>query len=140
VTFCVLIALIARPAYAQHADHEAVNEANNPLTAKTTINLQDYYIPSVYGAPGYANQFLFRGLVPWKLGNSGQLFRFTAPLATAPGFNGYDTGLGDTTLMNLTPIPASKQLTLAFGPILVAPTATVSRSAADAGSSAPPAW
>jgi len=113
-------------AWAQQTDHESVNEANNPLTPKITINLQDYYIPSFYGASGYANQFLFRGLLPWKLGDHGQLFRFTLPLATAPGLSGYDTGLGDTTLMNLTPMPVSKDLTLAFGPILVAPTATSS--------------
>jgi hypothetical protein len=125
LVFLLFAGAAASPAFAQHPDHDAVNDANNPLTPKITINLQDYYIPEFFGAPGHANQFLFRGLIPWKLGDSGQLFRFTVPLASAPDFGGgYDTGLGDTTLMNLTPVPISKSLMLAAGPILVAPTAS----------------
>lgn len=101
-----------------------VNEANNPLTPKITINFQDYYVPSIYGLPDRdSNQFLFRGLIPWKLGDSGQLFRFTAPLATAPTFpSGETTGLGDVTLMNFTPFAGPGHMMLAVGPILVLPT------------------
>ncbi|MGO7897392.1 hypothetical protein ACC719_07945 [Rhizobium ruizarguesonis] len=59
--FPLLLAL-ASSAGAQEA-HDAVNEANNPLTPKITINLQDYYIPSFIDTPGEpeANQFLLRG-------------------------------------------------------------------------------
>jgi len=65
----------------------AQNEANNPLTPKVTINLQDYYIPSFKGLPGRdANQFLLRGLIPLKLFDTPQLLRFTLPVANAPTF------------------------------------------------------
>ena len=30
---------------------QEVNEANNPLTPKLTINLHDFYAPSYYGLP-----------------------------------------------------------------------------------------
>ena len=118
------LAIIAGRASAQ--DHDKINDANNPLTPKITLNLQNYYVPSLYGLPGReANQLLFRGLIPWRLGDSGQLFRFTMPLATAPTFpTGTDTGAGDLTLMNLTPIPGPGKVTFAVGPLFVAPTAS----------------
>ncbi|EIM25360.1 hypothetical protein [Microvirga lotononidis] len=101
------------------------NEANNPLTPKTTINLQDYFIPSFKGLPGRdANQFLLRGLIPHKLFGAPQLFRFTLPIANAPTFpTGSDTGLGDLTLMDLFVIPG-KGIEFGIGPMLVAPTAS----------------
>jgi len=110
------------PATAQEQDK--LNEANNPLTPKITINFQDYYDPSLYGLSGRdANQFLFRGVVPWKLGDSGQLFRFTMPIATAPTFpTGSDTGLGDITLLNVTPFKGPDHVLFAAGPVLVLPT------------------
>jgi hypothetical protein len=116
-----LVALSSGGAFAQGAD---VNEANNPLTPKITINFQDYYVPSIHGLSDRdSNQFLFRGLIPWKLGDSGQLFRFTVPLATSPTFpDGTTTGLGDVTLMNLTPFSGSGHITFAAGPIVVLPT------------------
>ena len=43
-------AALASPAVrAQDAGGKATNEANNPLTAKASLNLQDYYTPSFYG-------------------------------------------------------------------------------------------
>jgi hypothetical protein len=119
-----LVAFALSSARGHAQDHDKINEANNPLTPKITINFQDYYDPSLFGLPGRdANQFLFRGLIPWKLGESGQLFRFTVPLATAPTFpSGSDTGIGDITLMNLTPFPGPNHITFAAGPILVLPT------------------
>lgn len=113
--------MLADPAFAQDADK--LNEANNPLTPKITINFQDYYVPSIHGLPDRdSNQFLFRGLIPWKLGDAPQLFRFTLPVATAPTFpDGSRTGTGDLTLMNLWLLPG-KAASFAVGPILVAPT------------------
>lgn len=101
------------------------NDANNPLTPKITFNLQDYYIPSMYGAPGFdANQFLLRGLIPSDIGGAPQLFRFTLPIATAPTFpEGSTTGLGDLTLMDLFMFPG-KKVSFGVGPMLVAPTAS----------------
>ncbi|WP_246648045.1 hypothetical protein [Rhizobium laguerreae] len=79
-----LLLALACPAGAQEA-HDAVNEANNPLTPKITINLQDYYIPSFIDTPGEpeANQFL-RGLIPSDMFGLPQLLRFTLPIATSP--------------------------------------------------------
>jgi hypothetical protein len=75
--------------------HDTVNEANNPLTPKITINLQDYYIPNFIDTPGSpeANQFLLRGLIPSDIGGLPQLFRFTLPMTTSPDVpTGYVTG------------------------------------------------
>jgi hypothetical protein len=88
----IVVAVLCCVSSARAQEHDKLNEANNPLTPKITINFQDYYDPSLYGLPGRdANQFLFRGLIPWKLGDNGQLFRFTVPLATSPTFPSGDT-------------------------------------------------
>ncbi|MGO8064427.1 hypothetical protein [Rhizobium leguminosarum] len=121
-----LLLALASPAGAQEA-HDAVNEANNPLTPKITINLQDYYIPSFIDTPGEpeANQFLLRGLIPSDMFGLPQLLRFTLPIATSPDVpSGYVTGLGDLTLMDLFILPKHGDVTLGVGPLLVVPTAT----------------
>jgi len=106
-------------------EHEDVNAANNPLTPKITINFQDYYVPELEGIDGrYANQFLLRGLIPSDLFGKPQLFRFTLPIATAPEFpDGYVTGLGDLTLMDIFVFPG-KTVSFGAGPLVVLPTAT----------------
>ncbi|MQY46176.1 hypothetical protein GAO09_08950 [Rhizobiales bacterium RZME27] len=114
------------PALGQEV-HESVNEANNPLTPKITINLQDYYIPSFIDTPGdpHANQFLLRGLVPSDMFGLPQLLRFTLPIATSPDTpSGYVTGLGDLTLMDIFILPKKGDVTFGAGPLIVLPTAT----------------
>lgn len=112
---------IARPGPGPQRD-----EANNPLTPKVTINLHNYYVPELTDLDGRrANQFLLRGLIPSDLFGVPQLFRFTLPIATAPELpNGYMTGLGDLTLMDMFVFPKVGATTFAAGPLLVAPTAT----------------
>lgn len=119
---CGALLVSAAGAAAQETD---VNEANNPLTPKITLNFQDYYIPELKDLPGlYSNQFLLRGLVPSDMFGTPQLFRFTLPVATAPTFpDGYVTGLGDLTLMDIFLFPG-KQVSFGAGPIVVLPTAT----------------
>ncbi|MBY5558373.1 hypothetical protein [Rhizobium leguminosarum] len=120
------VLFVAAPAHAQEG-HEAVNEANNPLTPKITINLQDYYIPSFIDTPGdpEANQFLLRGLIPSNMFGLPQLLRFTLPIATSPDVpSGYVTDLGDLTLIDLFVLPKAGSMTFAVGPVLVIPTAT----------------
>ncbi|WP_244538114.1 hypothetical protein [Mesorhizobium sp. YR577] len=114
---------IATSATAQ--EHEDVNAANNPLTPKITINLHDYYVPELTDLPNrYANQFLLRGLIPSDLFGAPQLVRFTLPVATAPEFpDGYVTGLGDLTLMDIFVFPG-KEVSFGAGPLVVLPTAT----------------
>ncbi|WP_158931027.1 hypothetical protein [Acidisphaera sp. S103] len=117
-------------AYADDVQDQATiaadaNAANNPLTPKITLNLQDYFLPSLNRVDGRsANQGLLRGLVPADPFGVPQLIRFTLPVATNPGFpNGTNTGLGDLTLFDLVVIPV-KPVLFGVGPLLVAPTAT----------------
>jgi len=120
------LAAPALPAFAQ-GTHDSVNDANNPLTPKITINFQDYFIPSFIDTPGdsHANQFLLRGLVPSDLFGMPQLFRFTLPIATSPDVpSGYVTGLGDLTLMDIFILPKQGDVTFGAGPLIVLPTAT----------------
>jgi len=80
----------------------ATNEANNPLTAKITVNLQDYYTPSFYGPLNSdANSLLLRGLIPMNVGGLPQLLRFTLPYSVNPSPEGYADGLGDFTVFDL---------------------------------------
>lgn len=111
------------PAVAQEQDD--LNAANNPLTPKITLNLHDYYVPELKDVPDrYANQFLLRGLIPSDLFGAPQLLRFTLPVATAPEFpDGYVTGLGDLTLMDIFVFPG-KAVSFGAGPLVVLPTAT----------------
>jgi hypothetical protein len=122
--FALAAALAATGARAQEANGNATNEANNPLTAKITVNLQDYYTPSFYGPLNSdANSLLFRGLIPMNVGGLPQLLRFTLPYSVNPSPEGYADGLGDLTLFDLFVLP-SKPVLLAVGPLFVAPTAT----------------
>lgn len=119
------IAIALVPAGAQ--EHHEVNEANNPLTPKITINFHDYFIPGFNDLPGnpHANQFLLRGLLPSDLFDIPQLLRFTLPLATSPDIpSGYVTGLGDLTLMDIFILPKKGETTFGAGPLIVVPTAT----------------
>ncbi len=102
-----------------------VNAANNPLTPKLTVNLQDYFLPALNRLGNRsANQFLLRGLVPSDAFGVPQLIRFTLPVATSPTFpGGTVTGLGDLTLFDLVVFPTGG-VVLGAGPLLVAPTAT----------------
>lgn len=113
------------PGEAASAPAGDVNAANNPLTPKITINLQDYFAPSLNRlGDRQANQGLLRGLVPSDAFGVPQLIRFTLPVATSPTFpTGSDTGLGDLTLFDLVVIP-TQSVVFGVGPLLVAPTAT----------------
>ncbi len=101
------------------------NESNNPLTPKITLNVHDYYVPSFYGLDDrQANQLLLRGVIPHKLFDAPQLFRFTLPIAEAPTFpDGTDSGLGDLTLIDWFMFKGGG-LEFGVGPLLVAPTAS----------------
>jgi hypothetical protein len=123
--FCLLLGVRAAMADPPPAAGNDVNAANNPLTPKITINLQDYFVPDLNRVDDRdANQFLLRGLVPAKLFGMPQLIRFTLPLVTNPTFpSGSDTGLGDLTLFDLLVFPA-KGAIFGAGPLLVAPIAS----------------
>jgi hypothetical protein len=124
----LVLALVAAwaggEARAQDSGGSQINEANNPLTAKVTVNLQDYYTPSFYGPLNSdANSLLLRGLVPMNVGGLPQLVRFTLPYSVNPSPGGYADGLGDLTVFDLFVLP-TKPVLFAVGPLFVAPTAT----------------
>jgi hypothetical protein len=106
------------------ADQE-VNAANNPLTPKITVNIQDYFTPVLNREPGrQSNEFLLRGVLPLDTGGVPQLLRVTLPTLTNPTFpNGNATGLGDFSIYDLVILPI-KGITVSVGPVLVVPTAT----------------
>ena len=131
-TFCLPAVFCCSPALAQTTETAAplaqandVNSANNPLTPKITVNLQDYFLPSLNRTGGRSgNDFLFRGLVPSDAFGIPQIVRFTLPVVTTPQFpSGSNTGLGDLTLFDIIIIPA-KPVVVGIGPLLVAPTAS----------------
>jgi len=104
VLIAATVLLLGRSAAAQQASAEDVNAANNPLTPKITINFRDQWAPELCDVDEGSNAFLFRGLVPHKLGGIPQLFRYTLPAVTAPDATGDTvTGLGDLNLIELFP-------------------------------------
>jgi len=120
----VLLAASARNAHAQTST-EDVNAANNPLTPKITVNFHDQWAPDLYDLEA-SNAFLFRGVIPHKLGGTPQLFRYTLPIVTAPdGQGGTRTGLGDLNLIELFPFALKQaRMEIAVGPQFTLPTAT----------------
>jgi hypothetical protein len=102
-----------------------VNSANNPLTPKATVYIQNYFIPDITDAEGRsANQSLLRGVLPSDSFGLPQLLRFKLSVETVPTFpTDSDAGLGDLTLYDLFVLPI-KSVQIAVGPLLVAPTAT----------------
>ena len=113
----ILAALLATASIsAAHAD-DTTNSANNPLTAETSLNLQNYYTPSFYGPLNSdANSLLLRGLVPLNFGGVQQLVRFTLPYSVNPAPDRYADGLGDLTIFDLIVLP-TKPVLLAVGPL-----------------------
>jgi len=110
------------PAAAQ-TSADAVNAANNPLTPKITVNLQDYFTPELNRESGTANQGLLRGVLPMDAFGLPQLLRVTLPVLTNPTQAGSATGLGDFSVYDLFILPIHG-ITVSIGPALTAPTAT----------------
>ena len=100
-----------------------LSKANNPLADMNALNFQNYYVPSLYGAPdSVANTMYLRPVMV----AGRQIIRATVPIATTPvGQGQYRSGLGDFSIFDaikLTPDGATTDV--AVGPLLVAPTAT----------------
>ncbi|MFC4314024.1 hypothetical protein ACFPN2_33425 [Steroidobacter flavus] len=122
-----LTVVVASAALAEEAATNASNQANNPLQPSIMLNVNDYYIPSLYGLPDRdANIALVRGLVPHLAFDHPQLLRFTLPINTTPTFpNGHDSGLGDLTIFNMALFQNKRHgLAWGVGPVLTAPTAS----------------
>lgn len=123
---CLAATLIAAAtAQAQAPSGEAVNEANNPLTPKVTLNLHDQWAPRLYDSDDYTNALMLRGVLPHRLFGAPQILRFTLPvLQTVPVLpQGTRNGLGDLNLIDMFLFKAGG-MELGFGPQLTIPTAS----------------
>ena len=98
-----------------------VAAANNPLAPITAINLQNYYVPTIYGSPNStSNNFLFRPI----FATESMLIRGTLFLPTTSG-NGVDeSGIGDLTVFDAFLFPTKGSTEFGVGPLLVFPTAS----------------
>ena len=118
----IACAYSAFPVFAQ-TSADAANEANNPLTPKITLNVQDQWAPRLYGSDDETNAVLLRGTTPHRLGGFPQILRLTLPIATVPDApESTTTGLGDLNLFNLF-LSKHGAFELGFGPQLTIPTA-----------------
>ena len=78
------VLVLGLPLHGTAYTSQDVNEANNPLTPKLTVNLQDQYISSYYGLDSESNAILLRGVLPHKLFDWPQIVRATVPVVTSP--------------------------------------------------------
>jgi hypothetical protein len=104
---------------------DQVNANNNPLTPAISLNLQDYWAPSLYDSNASTNAALLRAVLPHQLGGMQQIARGTLPIVTAPSVsgNGNTTGLGDFNLIDVAMFK-TRYFTIGVGPQLTIPTAT----------------
>ena len=116
----------ANRTYAQSTAEDA-NKSNNPLNPAASLNIQNYYTPSVFGASAQTNDFLLRPTVP--VGPNGvigvpEIFRATVPISTRPDpSGGYNTGIGDINLFDIF-LLSQGDMQLGVGPLVTMPSAT----------------
>ena len=117
--------LAASPAVAETAADSVQNNANNPLTPKSALQLQDYVQPFLLGRPGHgANQGIVRAVLPWDAFGVDQLSRASMPVVSNVwGPDGAVNGIGDLTVFDMAVFHfgAAK---IGAGPLVVAPTAS----------------
>lgn len=119
-----IAALTVGHALAQSTDE--MNSANNPLTPKISINVQDQYVGRYYGVDDDvdSNAALLRGTLPHKLLGHPQILRATLPIVTSPDLppDGRHTDAGDLNLFDVF-LFKKGHVEIGIGPQLTAPTA-----------------
>lgn len=97
-------------------------QANNPLASIKTINMHNYYVPSLSGMPdATSNTFWFRYAQP--VGRF--LVRASLPISTVPSSDNSDiSGLGDLNAFATYLAVKNAKTTLGIGPLIAAPTAS----------------
>jgi hypothetical protein len=115
---------IATNASANAPEENATNQSNNPITLKTQLILQNFFMPSPQGDRGRsADQVLLRLYVPFKVFGVDNIVRVYQPIQTDPLFpTGRVAGLGDTTVYDLA-LHKMNKLTVGAGPLFVFPVA-----------------
>ncbi|PVB59853.1 hypothetical protein DCO57_20395 [Labrenzia sp. 011] len=112
-------------AWAQNAPD--LSQANNPLAAFNTFNLQNQYNGNLSNLDTNSNAFYLRGALPVSVFGGDWLVRATLPINTVPTSltGGHTTGIGDFNVFAAylidTGIP---DLSFGIGPQITAPTAT----------------
>lgn len=111
-----------QPAANNTLDAETMKQANNPLATIKTVNVHNYFIPSLYGIEDETmNQTMIRYAQP--IGRF--IFRATLPVVTiAPKIGSPTSGLGDFNLFAIYTLAKSKGNEFGIGPSITAPTAT----------------
>lgn len=112
---------------AQGTDADAQAQANNPLAAFKTFNLQNQYTGSLTGSNSTANSFYLRGALPVTAFGGEWLVRATLPINSFPDpVNGGNTnGVGDFNVFAAYLIETGNpHLSFGVGPQITAPTAT----------------
>lgn len=110
-------------------------QANNPLADITAFNIQNYYFGELTG-PGDStgNQFVLRYAKPVSIGDTNWLIRASLPYNSLPVGTGGQTvsGIGDFDIFAAYQIDTGNPaVSFAFGPQVVAPTATDDRLGSD---------
>lgn len=115
------------PAAHGHATAEEMNKSNNPLNPAPALNLQDSYVPELFGSDAHTNDAFLRfatPLPPMGFVPVPQLIRVTAPISTRPDDgDGYTTGLGDVNVFDILLLGKPAGVELGVGPLLTMPTA-----------------
>lgn len=108
----------AVPLSAQSA--EEVKQANNPLATITSVNLQNYYVSSLYGVPDeQAGTAYLRVARPFGR----FLVRASLPMPTVPTGGDPESGIGDFNIFGTYIFKKTDRIEMGLGPQLVAPTA-----------------
>jgi hypothetical protein len=104
------------------ASADELAKANNPLADIKAFNIQNYYIPSLYGVDNQVvNTFWFRFAAP----TGPVLWRASLPLPTRPTPSGdVESGIGDFDLFAAYLAVRKPTLNFGIGPQVVAPTAS----------------
>lgn len=127
LTIGLLLSAVLASASAAQDGPSAEAQANNPLAAFKTFNLQNQYNGSLTGSNNTANSFFLRGALPVTAFGGDWLVRATLPINHFPDplTGGSETGLGDFNVFAAYLIDTGNpNLSFGIGPQLTAPTAS----------------
>lgn len=128
LTIALLICHAGYASAQEETQTEILAQSNNPLAPLNALNFNNYYAPTLYGAPGIANTLNIQGvLIPRRRHfDLFHIVRATLPVSTVPVDSGtYESGLGDLVIQDAFRVSRMSAGTqFGVGPLLVIPTAT----------------
>lgn len=100
-TTAAILLLTSTGAVAQSGEQDLSQAASDPTASLTAYLFQDFYTYRYHGLENVeGNRMQFRMAMPYKLGNTNNIFRLTLPYLTESPSG--DTGISDATVFNLT--------------------------------------